>query len=599
MENKITKRLSALRRKMKEEQIDAYLVPTDDFHASEYVGDHFKCRSYITGFTGSAGTALIWQDKAGLWTDGRYFIQAEKQLEGSGITLFRMDEPGVPSLHAYLLEELPEGACLGFDGRTVGEKEAKKLREELGAKKITFRTDVDLVGAIWEDRPPMSHEPVEELSDRWTGEARSRKLERVREYMAERGADCFLLSSLDDIAWLLNLRGNDVECTPVFLGYFLLEKEGAVLFANADAFSAEIRENLSKDGIGLRPYGEIYQKATELTRGKKVLLAGDSVNSLLYDAVSREADILDEENPTMLFKAVKNPVEVENMRMAHIRDGVAVTKFIYWLKKHVGREEITEMSAAEKLLSLRKEQENFRGNSFSPIISYGAHGAIVHYSATEETDCRILPEGMVLADTGGHYLEGTTDITRTIVVGPVSEDEKLYFTEVLKGHLALADACFRYGCTGLNLDYLAREPLWKLGKDYKHGTGHGIGYYLNVHEGPNGFRWKQVPERKDCVRFEEGMITSDEPGYYEEGRFGIRHESLLLCKKGKETEYGQFMEFEILTMVPIDLDGVDPDRMSPREKEVLNRYHETVFRTISPALSEEEKAWLQEATRPI
>ena len=287
------------------------------------------------------------------------------------------------------------------------------------------------------------------------------------------------------------------------------------------------------------------------------------------------------------------------MRTAHIRDGVAVTKFIYWLKTHVAEEEITEISAAEKLLSLREEQEHFRGNSFSPIISYGAHGAIVHYSATEETDCRILPKGLVLADTGGHYLEGTTDITRTIAVGPVTEEEKLYFTEVLRGHLNLADACFRYGCTGLNLDYLAREPLWKMGKDYRHGTGHGVGYYLNVHEGPNGFRWKQVPERKDCVRFEEGMITSDEPGYYEEGQFGIRHESLLLCRKKEETEAGTFMKFEILTMVPIDLEGVDPDRMSLHEKGILNRYHETVYQTISPYLTEEESIWLREATRPL
>ncbi|MBQ8307120.1 MAG: aminopeptidase P family protein [Blautia sp.] len=599
MDNRIKDRLAALRKRMEEERIDAWLVPTDDFHSSEYVGDHFKCRSYITGFTGSAGTALIRPDSAGLWTDGRYFIQAEKQLAGSGITLFRMDEPGVPSLHEYLQNELPEGACLGFDGRCVGAREAAKLREELSGKRICFRTDLDLVGDIWEDRPAMSQEPVEMLADIWTGEARIKKLERVRQKMAELGADSFLLASLDDIAWLLNLRGNDVECTPVFLGYLLLEKKKGLLFANEAAFPEEIREALAKDGILLQPYMAIYQRAGELTAGKKVLLSGDSVNSLLYEKISSGADILDEEKPTMLFKAVKNPVEIRNMRTAHIRDGVAVTKFIYWLKTHVAEEEITEISAAEKLLSLREEQEHFRGNSFSPIISYGAHGAIVHYSATEETDCRILPKGLVLADTGGHYLEGTTDITRTIAVGPVTEEEKLYFTEVLRGHLNLADACFRYGCTGLNLDYLAREPLWKMGKDYRHGTGHGVGYYLNVHEGPNGFRWKQVPERKDCVRFEEGMITSDEPGYYEEGQFGIRHESLLLCRKKEETEAGTFMKFEILTMVPIDLEGVDPDRMSLHEKGILNRYHETVYQTISPYLTEEESIWLREATRPL
>ena len=594
----IKERLEALRRLMKEKKIDAYLVLTDDFHGSEYVGDHFKCRKYITGFTGSAGTAVITMDMAGLWTDGRYFIQAADQLQGSTIELFKSGELGVPTVHEFLADKLQEGMCLGFDGRTVSAREAETLKELLQKKNITFSVNEDLIGEIWEDRPAMSCEPVMELDEKWTGESRASRIQKIRQQMKEKGADIFVLTSLDDIAWLLNIRGNDIHCCPVVLSYLVMTDTEIRLFANAMAFPQEVREHLEADGVKIYPYEEVYACVQTFSRGKKVLLSRASVNSRLVSNIPADVEILDERNLTLLPKAIKNPVEMENERIAHIRDGVAVTKFIYWLKTNVGKEKITELSAAEKLYSLRKEQEHFLGDSFDPIIAYGTHAAIVHYSATEETDIPLDPRGMVLADTGGHYLEGTTDITRTVVLGPVTEKEKKYFTAVLRGNLNLAAARFKYGCTGLNLDYLARGPLWELGEDYNHGTGHGVGYLLNVHEGPNSFRWKNLPGNPAPV-LEEGMITSDEPGYYLENEFGIRHENLLLCKKAEKTSYGQFMCFEELTMVPFDLEGVDPSQMTERERGLLNDYHGRVYENIAPYLNKDEKEWLKKATRKI
>lgn len=594
----VKERISALRELMKEKKIDAYLVPTDDFHGSEYVGDYFKCREYITGFTGSAGTAVIMQDMAGLWTDGRYFIQAAAQLEGSGVALYKAGEPGVPTVHQFLKENLKDGMCLGFDGRTVSAAEAASLQRLFEKKQISFASEEDLIGAIWTDRPRLSCEPVMELDVKWAGRSRAEKCAEIRGKMQEKDADIFILSSLDDIAWLLNIRGNDVHCNPVMLSYLIVTQEKLVLFANKKIFPQKIAQNLLEDGAELHPYEEVYSYVKKIEKDKKVLLSARKVNSRLLGAISNDVKILDEENLTLLPKAVKNPTEMENERIAHIKDGTAVTKFIYWLKQNVGKEKITELSAAEKLYDLRKEQENFLGNSFDPIIAYGAHGAIVHYSASKETDVQLESKGMVLADTGGHYLEGTTDITRTIVLGEVTAKEKKYFTTVLRGNLNLAAARFKYGCTGLNLDHLARGPLWELGEDYNHGTGHGVGYLLNVHEGPNGFRWKNLPGNPAPV-LEEGMITSDEPGYYLENEFGIRHENLILCKKAEKTSYGQFMKFEVLTMVPFDLDGIDPTLMNEHERKLLNAYHEEVYRNIAPNLNEEERAWLKEATREI
>ena len=594
----IKQKLNALRILMKEKKIDAYLVPTDDFHGSEYVGDYFKCRKYITGFTGSAGTAIITQDMAGLWTDGRYFIQAADQLRDTTIELFKSGEPGVPTVHQFLNDKLQEGMCLGFDGRTVSAREAEELQELLQEKHITFSVNDDLIGEIWEDRPVLSCEPVMELDIRWTGKSRADKIAEIREQMKAKEADTFILTSLDDIAWLLNIRGNDIHCCPVVLSYLVMMENELRLYANAAAFSEEIRSNLEADGVKIYPYDDVYSYVQSISSDKKVLLSRANVNSRLVSNIPSEVTILDEPNLTLLPKAVKNETEMENERIAHIKDGVAVTKFIHWLKKNVTRTTITELSTAEKLYQFRSEQEHFLGESFDPIIAYGTHAAIVHYSATEATDIPLEARGMVLADTGGHYLEGTRDITRTIVLGPVTAKEKKFFTAVLRGNLNLAAAKFKYGCTGLNLDYLARGPLWELGEDYNHGTGHGVGYLLNVHEGPNSFRWKNLPGNPAPV-LEEGMITSDEPGYYLENEFGIRHENLVLCKKAEKTSFGQFMCFEPLTMVPFDLEGINPEEMTERERKLLNDYHQKVYTTISPYLDEEEKEWLKQATREI
>lgn len=595
---KITERLKALRELMKEKKIDAYLVPTDDFHGSEYVGDYFKCRKYITGFTGSAGTAVIMQDMAGLWTDGRYFIQAVDQLRGSTIELFKSGEPGVPTVHQFLAEKLQKGMCLGFDGRTVSAKEAEQLGGLLKEKDITFAVNEDLVGEIWSERPSLSCEPVMELDVKWAGESRKDKIVKIREQMKDRKADFFILTSLDDIAWLLNIRGNDIHCCPVVLSYLIMTDTEVRLYANEAAFSKKIRTDLEADGVKIYPYNDVYSYVQTISGDKKILLSKSDVNSRLVSNIPHNVTILDEPNLTLLPKAIKNQTEMDNERIAHIRDGVAVTKFIHWMKTNVGKEKITELSAAEKLYQFRSEQEHFIGDSFDPIIAYGTHAAIVHYSATEETDIPLEARGMVLADTGGHYLEGTTDITRTIVLGPVTDKEKKYFTAVLRGNLNLAAAKFKYGCTGLNFDYLARGPLWELGEDYNHGTGHGVGYLLNVHEGPNSFRWKNLPGNPAPV-LEEGMITSDEPGYYLENEFGIRHENLILCRKAEKTSFGQFMCFEPLTMVPFDLDGVDPVQMSDHERKLLNEYHKKVYDTISPYLEKDEKEWLKQATREI
>ena len=597
MSEVIRERLENFRNVMKKYGIDAWIAPTNDFHGSEYVGEYFKCRKYITGFNGSAGTAVIMQDMAGLWTDGRYFIQAANQLEGTGITLFKMGEPEVPTIHEFLKKNLTQGMCLGFDGRTISAKEASELEKILDKNGVSLSVDYDLVGDIWENRPALSCEPVMELDIKWTGESRTDKIARIRKAMEEKEADTFVLTSLDDIAWLLNIRGGDVHCCPVVLSYLIMTQKAIKLFANEKAFPAEVLDALTKDGVTLLPYDSIYEYVKTFEKDMTVLLCKQKANSRLVSNIPAGVKILDEENLTLLPKAIKNPVEVENERIAHIKDGVALTKFIYWLKKNVGKIPITELSAEEKLYSFRAQQENFIDNSFDPIISYGKHAAIVHYFATPETDIPIEPRSFVLADTGGNYYEGTTDTTRTIVMGSVTDEEKKFFTAVLRGMLNLGNAKFRYGCTGANLDCLARGPLWELGKDFNHGTGHGVGYLLNVHEGPNNFRWKIVPGNTAVL--EEGMITSDEPGYYVEDGFGIRHENMIVCKKAEKTEYGQFMYFEFLTMVPFDLDAVIPEQMTAHERELLNNYHAQVYEKISPYLDEDERVWLKEATRTI
>ncbi len=594
----IIRRLSALRAQMKLEGIEAFLVPTEDFHSSEYVGDYFKCRQFLTGFTGSAGTALITMDMAGLWTDGRYFLQAERELDGTGILLFRAGEEGVLSIEEYLETHLFDGQILGLDGRTVSERKAEELEKRLLPKGVRIRKDLDLVGAVWPDRPALSFKPVWELELKWAGRSRTEKMAEVRKAMEESRTDYFLLSSLDDIAWLLNLRGDDIPCNPVFLSYLVVAGDEAFLFAGEEAFPDPVRESLAKDGVHLLPYSDFYSWLCKLPSAARVLLDKDSLNSRSAGCLPGTVEVIDQVNPTVRPKACKNPVEVENIRQAHLKDGVSVTRFIMWLKKNAASGTITELSAAEKLYSLRSMQEGFLGNSFHPIIAYADHGAVIHYSADEETNVVIRPCGMVLADTGGQYFEGTTDITRTFSVGETTREEKEYFTRVLLGHLRLMNAVFRRGMTGSHLDILARSPLWETGSDYNHGTGHGVGYCLNVHEGPQRIHWDWRKASRKPVPFEEGMITSCEPGFYKPGEFGIRHENLLVCLRADDLGK-DFLRFEPLTLVPFDLDMVDPGILGEEGIRLLNSYHQRVFRALSPLMSDEEREWLRDASRAI
>ena len=595
----VPERIAALRSKMKENKTDVYLVPTEDFHGSEYVGEFFKCRKFITGFTGSAGTALIGADFSMLWTDGRYFLQAQQQLEGTGIYLQRMREEGVPTIEEYLEMYMGEGQVLGFDGRTITDREGQKLSKLLEKKGASVNAQLDLVGDIWEERPPMSAEKVWVLGDEYAGESAKDKLLRIRKAMKEEGADYLLLTSLDDIAWLLNLRGNDVECNPVFMSYLLLGQKTALLYAQEEAFGEDERLALKNIDVALAPYDRIYTDIRKIEDGASVWADPDKVNFSLTQLIPKSVSVIRKANPTLIAKAVKNAVEQEHIRQAHIIDAVAVTKFIYWLKTNVGKEHITELSAGDKLEEFRKMGRDYLGPSFTPIVGYADHAAIIHYSPTKESDVPVEARGMLLVDSGGQYKTGTTDITRTIVLGPVTQEEKEFFTRVLRGTLNLGDARFLKGCCGINLDYLAREPLWEIGEDYNHGTGHGVGFVLNVHEGPNSFHYRAYPGRKAETVMEPGMVTSDEPGYYLPGKFGIRHENLLLCVEGEKRPCGQFLKFEHLTLVPFDLDGILPEMMSQKERNRLNEYHRRVYETISGLLDDDERSWLKEATRPI
>ena len=582
---------------MEQQNIDCYIIPTDDYHHSEYVGDYFKFREYMTGFSGSAGTAVFTREKAGLWTDGRYFIQAEAQLKGSGITLYKSGEPEVPTIEEFLKKELEEGAVLGFDGRTVSYAQGEKYRQIAEGEGASIEFRLDLAPDTWTGRPEMSTEPAFLLEDEYSGENIESKLKRIREKMKENGCNAHILSSLDDIAWLFNIRGNDIAYCPLVLSYAIVYNNSVELFANSQKFSEEIVNLFAENQIQIYPYEDIYRVVSEMTSEDKVLLDSKIMNYRLYQAISKDTVIVDKQNPEILMKSVKNETQAENLRKAHLKDAVAHTKFMYWLKKNIGRVEITELSASARLEGLRAEQEHFLGPSFGPISAYGDHGAIVHYSADEKSNVPLKEGKLFMTDTGGHYLEGSTDITRTVALGEVGNIEKEHFTLVARAMLRLANTVFLYGCSGANLDCIAREVFWKEGLNFNHGTGHGVGYLLNIHEGPINFRWKEG--ERPAPALEENMVITDEPGIYIEGSHGIRLENELLVRKTVKNEYGQFMNFEILTYVPIDLDAILPEKMNTEEKEMLNHYHKQVYEKVSPYLSEEERIWLKEYTRAV
>lgn len=589
--------IEKLRVCMKEAGVDAWMVTTADFHDSEYAGDYFKVRKYLSGFTGSAGTLVVMQEEAGLWTDGRYFVQAAGQLEGSGITLYKSGMKGVPTINEFLKEKLPVGGCLGFDGRTVGQKEYLEMKEALEEKQIRFSLREDLGGKVWKERPALSCSKVWLLDpEKYSGMTTGEKLDKVRAAMKENGATMHILTGLDDIAWLFNIRGADVECNPVVLSYAVITMEEAVLFIQETALDDAVRATLEKDGIRFAPYNDIYQYTETISAEETVMLDSSRVNCAIYAGIDPAIRIVDRMNPESELKVIKNKTEQENIVKAHVKDGAAMVKFLYWLKTNIGRRTITEIDASDYLDGKRAETEGYLDLSFSTISAYGSNAAMCHYSATPETNTELQPEGLYLVDSGGQYLEGTTDITRTIALGPVTDKMKLHYTLVLKGMITLASSIFKEGCTGVNLDTLVREPLWQYGLDFNHGTGHGVGYVLNVHESPVRIHWEG---KRGGYPMKPGMLTSDEPGMYLEGEYGIRTENLLICKELFENEYGRFLGFDTVTLAPIDTAPIDMTLMEKKEIDWLNAYHERVYTTLQPLLNAEEAAWLKEACAPL
>ena len=594
---KVSERVEALRKLMAEKGIDAYVVPTADFHQSEYVGEHFKARQFITGFTGSYGTAVITRDDAGLWTDGRYFFQATNEMAGSGIRLMKMFVGDTPSVTEFLADAVPEGGTVGFDGRVLAMGEGQEFEEVLSAKNIKIDYSEDLIDQIWEDRPPLSEKPAFFLEEKYSGESTESKLKRVREKMKESGADVHIIASLDDTCWLLNVRGDDIDFFPLMLSYSIVTMDSMELYVDERKLDDQIRAELAKNNVHIHPYNDIYEDIKKLDTSLTAMIDPMKMNYALYKNIP--CKIVGAANPTILMKAMKNPVELENIKEAHIKDGIAITKFMYWVKTRYDKEKITELSSVDKLTSLRAEQEGYIRDSFEPLCAFADHAAMMHYSPSEESDVQLKEGAFFLNDTGGGYYQGSTDITRTFVLGSVDQEMKKYFTAVVRAMMRLSRAKFLYGCYGYNLDILARGPIWDLDLDFQCGTGHGVGYLGNVHEPPTGFRWYIVPSKNEHHQLEEGMVITDEPGIYEDGKFGIRIENEFIVRKGVQNKYGQFMHFETITFAPIDLDGIDPEEMSKDEREWLNNYHKDVYEKIGPHLTDEEREWLKEYTRAI
>ena len=595
----IVDRLRAFRARMEEENMAVVIVPTADSHASEYLADHFKTRQWLSGFTGSAGTLVVGREEAALFTDGRYFIQAERQIAGTGITLMRMGTAGVPTVEQYVCSLAKAGESCGVDFSVISSHFAADMSDMLAGREIALRDTGDWFETLWTDRPAMPTDPVYLLEEKYTGMSVSAKLAAIREVMAKAGADMHVVNVLDDIAWTLNVRGSDVHCTPVVMSYLLIGREDAIWFVDTQKVSEPVREALFSEGVYLREYGEITAALEAIEPGTSVMVDGRKMTASLCAALA-DTNIIQHENPAFRLKAIKNDVELDNLRAAHVKDGLAVTRLMYWLKQNAGKAPMDELSVTDRLLALRQEQEHFISTSFDTICAYRENAAMMHYKATEESSATIEAKDLLLIDSGAQYLEGTTDITRTFAMGEVDREQKEHFTAVLCGMLNLQNAKFLHGVTGIGLDILARGPMWDLGIDYRCGTGHGVGYLLSVHEGPNSFRWHKSPTRNEDTVLEEGMVTTDEPGIYIEGSHGIRTENELVCVKREANEYGQFMAFETITCAPIDLDAVIPEQMTPRQREWLNSYHAFVRDTLMDWMKDEdEKAWLREATRAI
>lgn len=595
----IRERLDLLREEMKRREIDLYYIPTSDYHQSEYVGEYFKCRQYMSGFTGSAGTLVVTKEEAGLFTDGRYHIQAEKELDGSGIILFKCGEKHIPTDEEYIQVYMKNHKSIGFDGRTVSVAFVEELQKKTGMKRENIHGDIDLAGDLWSARPEISGNPLFLLSYEQTGESTQSKIERIRKKMKEKQCQLHLLTSLDDIAWILNLRGNDVACNPVFLSYLVITLDKVYLYVSKKAINQEIRNYLEENGILLGEYDEIYEalpKICQKEQPQKILMDKQVVNYRLYTLLPGEMEIVNEMNPSTEMKSIKNQMEIENTKQAHIKDGVVVSRFIHYIKQNADK--LTEYEAAEYLDKSRLENLECFDISFETISAYGANAAMMHYSASRENCARLKKEGFLLVDSGGQYYLGTTDITRTIALGPLTDEMKKYYTLTMVGMLRLMNTAFLEGCTGRNLDIISRGVLWQHGVDYRCGTGHGVGHILNVHEGPNAFRWKQREGTVDA-ELKPGMITTDEPGVYFENQFGIRIENELLCVENQENTWGKFLGFECLTFVPLELEAVDTKYMEESDILLFNEYQAQVYEKLSPYMSDEEKIWLREYTREI
>lgn len=591
MKESITERIGRLRQCLREQSLSAFIIPSTDPHSGEYVPDHWKTREWVSGFTGSAGTAVITLDDAALWTDSRYFLQAADQLDGTGIRLMKDRLPDTPSIPEWLGQSLSPGAVVGVDGwvNTIGETQA--LREALAREGLTLRTDYDPVTRLWDGRPALPGTPVSIHPLEYAGVACHEKLAAIREKLLARGADGILLSTLDDIAWTLNLRGNDVHCNPVFVSYLLITSQESILYVRAEKLTTEVKAYLAQEGVNTEDYDDLQEDLRDYPYATLSLDPGRT-NEAVRQAVNPLTKVLLEESPVPLMKAVKNEAEIRGFHAAMLRDGVAMVKFLKWLEEAVPKGKETEMSIDRKLYECRAEQPLFRGISFDTIAGYKEHAAIVHYEATPETDKPLAPEGLLLLDSGAQYADGTTDITRTIALGETTDDERRDYTLVLKGHIGLTRACFPQGTCGTQLDVLARQAMWREGANFLHGTGHGVGAYLNVHEGPHQIRMNHVP-----TPLRPGMTVTDEPGIYRAGRYGIRTENTLLVVPYRETEFGTFYTFEPLTLCPIDTRPIVRSMLTAEETEWLNAYHRMVYDRLSPLLDEEHRAWLESKTK--
>ena len=589
-------KLSALRAAMKREGVDAWIVLTSDAHGTEYLPEYWQCRAWLSGFTGSAGSLVVTKDEAHLWADGRYHIQARDQLEGSTITLQKMGLDGVPPLQEWLRDNLSEKAVIGIDGRTVSAELYRTFQKEFKKKKFSARLDLDLLGEIWKDRPAFPKGKAFEHAVRFAGKTRPEKLEDIRERMKIEGADCYLISSLDDIAWLFNFRGTDTDVLPANYAYAFITKTDSYLFID-EAKLGELKAVLAKDGVQLKGYDEILPFLKSYKTAGNIFIDPNRISARLFGSIPETLAVFEGPEITAWLKAQKNSVEIENLRRCYARDCAAVTKFIRWVKEAVHHGEIEEADIHDKVNEFRKRGENFIGPSFSTIAAYKANAAQMHYFPVKGQSAKLKPEGFLLVDTGGHYFDGTTDITRTIVLGAINDEMKKDFTLTLKSVIRLSMAKFLYGAFGASLDILARGVMWENGMDYKSGTGHGVGYFLNVHESPPGIRYNPTPA--GLVKLEKGMVTTNEPGVYKEGKWGIRTENTLLVEKDYTNEDGTFMKFETLSFCPIDHRAIDKPLLSADELQWLNDYHAKTYETLSPFMSDEEKAWLKEETKAL